>query len=132
MSKIIKPGTYIFKENCDFSAVKGESPVQYTSGQITGYDQQGHIIALSPEFGDSMGSNVYEGYLISNYAYNFYNGTRWGFRTVYPGQPPVESFPDDTTSIRTFIVNEYSGYQGVSMSDELYAVFQSNIIKETR
>ena len=132
MSKILKPGTYVFKENCDFSAVKGESPVQYTSGQITGYDYQGHIIALSPEFGDSMGSNIYEGYLVSNYQYNFYNGTRWGYRTVYPGQQPIEHFPDDTTNMRTLIVNEYSGYQGVTMSDELYAVFQSNIIKETR
>lgn len=131
MSKILKPGNYIFKENCDFSAVKGESPTQHTSGQITGYDHQGNTVNLSAKFGNSMGSNVYEGYLVSNYEYNFYNGTRWGYRTVYPGQQPKEYFPDDTTKIRTFVVNREIGYQDVTMSDELYAVFQSNIIKET-
>lgn len=132
MSKILKPGTYTFKQNCDFSAVKGERPVSHTSGQITGYTIRGDIVSLSATFGDSMGSNVYEGYLVSNYQYNFYNGTKWGYRTVYPGQQPKEYFPDDTTNIRTFIVNEESGYQDVTMSDELYAVFQSNIIRTAR
>lgn len=132
MSKILKPGTYVFKENCDFSAVKGESAVQHTNGQITGYDPQGRIVSLSAKFGDKNGNNVYEGYLVSNYVYNFYYGSRWGYRTVYPGQQAKEYFPDDTTKIRTFIVNAISGYQDVTMSDELYAVFQSNIIKETR
>lgn len=132
MSQILKSGTYVFKENCDFSAAKGESPIQYTSGQISGFHYNGASAELSMTFGDSMGSNIYEAFLISDYEWNFYNGTKWGYRQALPNQMPVEYFPDDTTYIRTFIINEMSGYQGVSVSDTLYDVIQSNIIKDSR
>lgn len=133
MSQILKPGTYVFKENCNFSAAMGASPKQYTSGQISDFHHNGASAELSMKFGDSMGSNVYEGYLVSKNESNFYNGTKWGYRTFYPNQPPVEYFPDDTTYIRTFVINDMgSGVQDVTVTDELYNIIQSNIIKETR
>lgn len=133
MSQILKPGTYVFKENCDFSAAKGASPKQYASGQISGFHYNGASAELSMKFGDIMGSNIYEGYLVSEYEWNFYNGTKWGYRKAPPGQQPTEYFPDDTTYIRTFVINDMgSSVQDVTVTDELYNIIQSNIIKDTR
>lgn len=132
MSKILKPGTYVFKENCDFSAGQGAKINGILSDQLIGYSNIGEGVSIGITLGNVMGSNEYTGSLSSLNKENFYNGTRWGYRTFYPGQMPKEYFPDDTNYLRSFVINEETGYEGITVTDEVYNIIQSNIIKTAR
>lgn len=130
MSKILKPGTYVFKETCDFSAGKGAKIESNSTNQLYGYRPTGPSAGIVITLGNVMGSNEYEGDLSGAPEDNFYNGTKWGYRIFIPNQMPVENFPNDTTYLRTFGIG--TGGAGIVVTDEVYNVIYSNIIKDVR
>ncbi len=120
--KTIPAGTYLFKESgVDFSAGKGVKIEGTSSSQLQLVNNNIYYTGTLT-FGDSMGSNQYEGFLSSTYSYNVYDYTgKWGI-SYRPGTSmPTTTYPDDTTEIRTVLITS-----DLDVSDLAYEVFWSN------
>ncbi len=120
--KTIPAGTYLFKATgVDFSAGKGAKMEGTSSNQLELVKDNTYYNGTLT-FGNSMGSNSYEGFLQGTYDYNVYDYTgKWGI-SYRPGTSmPTTTYPEDTTEIRTVLIAS-----DLDVSDLVYDVFWSN------